>query len=378
MKKTYTHHPAEITESDLNAFVDGVLDFDRRRDVIDYLSDHPVATGRVDSYLSQMSGLRELGRMLDIDDSENFCPDLQRRLVAERRKKPVPVARYLAMAASVAVVVAAGFLAFELAPHHGGQADKTRAALASDARVLAKAMVVDNGTAVPAGAITPASTTGIATALPMEANESPVTWLTRHMVDHVLRKPNLDELGLRFVNGGVLANAATPTIQLIYEDEERNQLSIYAGLFPGTVDQTAFATVPEGHLSLHWRRGPLLFALVAPMDSPNLDKMVNLVSAGLAKVPQAPAATESAATAVSATTTTAAVDGNASPVNRLAEGGALMTPSFDMISGPTGNVAVPAPRPPEYHFSVGDTLRQPQHGTVTPALPVEPNKPEAL
>ena len=39
--------------------------------------------------------------------------------------------------------------------------------------------------------------------------------------------------------------------------------------------------VPEGHLSLNWRSGPLVFSVVGPVEMPKLHELMRLVSGGI-------------------------------------------------------------------------------------------------
>lgn len=351
-----------ISESDLHSFVDGLLAFERRHDVIDHLSTRPDVARRVDEYLLQTGRIRELAGLLDFDDSENFCPDLQRRLVQERRRKPPVWPRYMALAASVAVLVTASVTAYNLVPSRGEEErDVASAVVERDARLIGKTMLVEG--ADPASGTPVVDVQTDAKALPAESGDSPVAWLTRHMVDHALHTPELDEIGLRFISGKVLTGTSAPSIQLVYEDASQNKVFIYAGLLPGGAMKRAFATVPEGHLSLHWRRGPLHFALIAPTDSPRLDQIVRLVSAGLAHVPAAPPVETTVAGGPKAVEMRKAA--------RLAEGGALVIP-FDMIVG--HDVIVPLRRP-DYALPFGKE--------AVPQSPLQPisteaNKPKPL
>ncbi|MEZ5823651.1 MAG: hypothetical protein R3C97_02565 [Geminicoccaceae bacterium] len=350
-----------MSESDLHSFVDGMLGFERRHEVIDHLSSRPDAARRVDEYLLQTGRIRELGNLLDFEDSDSFCPDLQRRLVQERAKKNAVWPRYVAIAASVAVLITASIAAYHIVPERGGEGRSVAdAVVESDALVIERTMVVEN--AASSGARLKAELPSVGKTIPVESTDSPVAWLTRHMVDHALTKPELDEIGLRFVNGKVLTDTTAPSIQLVYEDAGQNEVFIYAGLLPGGAMEPAFATVPEGHLSLHWRRGPLLFALIAPTESPQLDKMVRLVSAGLAHVPEAP---------VESVVATAPKSSEMRKAARLAEGGALVIP-FDMVIG--HSIAIPMRRP-DYHLRIGE-----DHGANAPIQPISigENKPESL
>ena len=59
-------------------------------------------------------------------------------------------------------------------------------------------------------------------------------------------------------------------------------------LFVGAVGSSAdvaLTVVPEGHISLNWRRGPLVFALIGPKDSEQLLEVMASTSELLAIPP---------------------------------------------------------------------------------------------
>ena len=159
---------------------------------------------------------------------------------------------------------------------------------------------------------------------------------------------------------GVLSTIDMPAIQLVYEDEASNRVYVYAGLLSSS-DEPAFTIVPEGHLSLHWRRGPLLFALVTPSDSPQLHEMVRLVSEGLASAPPAPVEASE-------------LDGvgGGLVVGRALQEGAVVLEK-DIVSR---RVIIPMPRPeirlPVHRFDPDQPLQ------ATPVVEGEPNEPKPL
>ena len=278
-----------VDEATLQAFVDGALDLEERRKVLEFLSRNPAVTERVDAYFAQTSALRYLVDELDLGDSRNFCPDLQVRLAAAR-EKPNWQRVALPIAAAVTLVLTAGIGGVWLLPesHEEHASVVEGAGIEAEARVLEEAMVVD----APARPRSFGQWPPVADA-ELAEGDAPVAWLTAQMVGHSMRKPQLDELGLRFIGGTVLTSAEAPAIQLVYQDEAAKRVLLYAGLLP-LDSEPAFTVVPEGHLSLHWHRGPLLFALIAPIDSPRLGEIVQLIGDGVASSAAAPVETASA------------------------------------------------------------------------------------
>jgi hypothetical protein len=110
--------------------------------------------------------------------------------------------------------------------------------------------------------------------------------LAGHLQSGALGVPDLAGLGLRLVGGEAVSDVDLPAARLVYADESANNLLVYVGIYADGAAQ-AFPLVPEGHISLHWRKGPLVFAVVGPVDMPLLLEVMRSVSSGVTAVAEA-------------------------------------------------------------------------------------------
>jgi hypothetical protein len=107
-----------------------------------------------------------------------------------------------------------------------------------------------------------------------------------------IRRPDLAAHGLTFVGGDALQGGEAPAIRLVYADDADRRVFLFVGTVGSGAD-VALTVVPEGHVSLNWRRGNLVFALIGPKDSDQLLDVMAATSDLLAPaaghiVPEAP------------------------------------------------------------------------------------------
>jgi anti-sigma factor RsiW len=264
-----------VDEADLHAFVDGQLADERRDLVMAHLSANSDARERVDSYRRQRALLLELRSQLQGIDNSAFRPDLQGALASAMRRQETwrsTMRGATGLAAGVALVMV-GYAAFlNLAID-----EPTPLTTAASTSIATRASVQREFT-FGGGFIGPTSLT------PAVDGEASLSWLADHLADAKLDLPDLKPLGLRLTGGGVLPGSSAPAVRLVYKDEEGNHLLLYMGVIESKAEQ-AFTLMPEGLLSLHWRQGPLVFALVGSVDSPRLLDVMRLVNEGVVQVP---------------------------------------------------------------------------------------------
>ena len=246
-----------VGEADLQAWADDRLPPARRRAVEAHFAFHPEDAVRAQTYREQRRLLAELADALPLEDTRAFRPELLEALAArlDRGRR----VRRMAMAAAVAGLLAAGGATTWYGLPGGSAAPPITQA------------------AVPDLLFDPSNFANLEEAA---EEEDSIDWLGKHLVGRSLRRPDLATLGLRFVRGSVLRNLQTPAIRLVYEDERGSKLYIFVGVVRGE-EEPAFGVVPEGYVSLQWRSGPVVFALIAPSDSPQLVYAMELVSASV-------------------------------------------------------------------------------------------------
>jgi anti-sigma factor RsiW len=260
-----THEPTgpRIGDDEIHAFVDDVLDDSRRNELLAHIAVHPHEAERVNAYFRQRAALSALRAALSDDDDAAFCVDLQRRLQSSlHRQRGFRV--MLRVAAAVAVLLPLGAGSWLAASHlRGGPAEQVASAVAP----AFSAEFPFGGSFETAGLGSAASGAQAAAAMGLELES----------LD--LAVPNLAALGLTLVAADEVADVSPPATRLVYSDELGNRLLVFIAPASSTAPQ-AMAVVPESHISLNWRSGPWVFALIAPMQMPNLDEVMRLVSQG--------------------------------------------------------------------------------------------------
>lgn len=272
--------PNVIDHEELLHFVDGALDDDGRVRVLTHLAAHPDAVERVEAYLQQNARLRALRDSLTLPDSHSFAAPLQAALAARLAEHPSNDRsgrswRRYGIAAAVALVVAAGVAGF-LRDVHLTSSLRTGTTTAASSPVVQPYFPFDKAEL---------ATASIEEAVAAEPLDDDVfDWLAGHVGDFSLSPPDLDTIGLELVGGETLDDKQTPAIRILYRDAAGSPVVLYAGI--GQADaEHAFWLVREGYLSLQWRRGPMIFAVVAATDSPQLSAIVELVGAAVARMP---------------------------------------------------------------------------------------------
>lgn len=254
-----------VDENDLQAFVDGALSGRRRRRVEEHLVRHPEDAARLDQYGQHVEILRALRAEPAEFPEGAVCSELVRafdeRLARRRRLR-----RSVAAAVVLLCALSAGVTSTLLL---GSRDAATPLVAARDEPAwLFHSSLMEE-------------------VRPVRAERSDgLAWLDERLGRPVLRRPQLEALGLRFVSGTVLHATEPPVVRLIYEDELGKRLFIYVAVLVTDTDG-AFGVVPEGYVSLQWRRGPVVFALIAPSDSPQLTATMEVVSAALVEEPVA-------------------------------------------------------------------------------------------
>lgn len=262
-----------LSDQDLHAFVDGELDGRRYRRVVQQLATDPGATERLNGFLRQhgdLAFLRE--RLCDAEIEEDsrtaeLARELSRTVRHHRRVRLSSVASSLLLAGIVGGWTVWG----------------------PDTSTVAQRFAsLNNGPQVLFGRDPFGSSSQLVT------TETGGMVVDEQLAAYSVRRPDFAAHGLTFVGGNPLQSGESPAIRLVYEDVEHRKVYLFVGTV-GTEADVALTLVPEGHVSLNWRRGPLVFALIGPKESEQLLELMESTSEFLAPVPsQRPDATSGA------------------------------------------------------------------------------------
>lgn len=312
----------QIGAHDLNAFVDGVLDDDRRVDLFAHLAANPADAEKVNGYFRQQALLDELRDALSADDDDQFLPELQRRIDRSVTRQHLFILgrRLAASLAVLAPLAAAGWWTLH----------DVEEPLVAEVSALSS---IDSSPAFPFGGhFAPIEARAI------DEGVASLATLARYLDNHALSVPDLGTLGLTLIGGEAINDVHPPAARLIYMDESGNRLLVYIAVVEGDGKQ-AVTLVPEGHLALNWRNGPLVFAVVGPAGSAKLFDVMRSVSIGVTEMAVAPPG--GLVPAVAGKTALGTVEADVRPV-AMPDGGATVdgkTPTIlpaDKVSDPSG------------------------------------------
>jgi anti-sigma factor RsiW len=332
-----TDTAAPLSDHDLHAFVDGELDGRRYRQIVAHLANDQTAAERVNGYLRQQGELASLREQLtDLDPVPDALTEALTRQLADAMHHQRRV-RYGAIGSALAATMLIGMVSV------WGPDPSTMAQRLAFSRQVAEAGPQMLFGRDPLSGVTQLVTGGDGAA-PLKLDEQ--------LAAYSIRRPDLAAHGLRFAGGDALKGGDSPSIRLVYTDDEDRRVFLFVGAVGSSAD-VALTVVPEGHISLNWRRGPLVFALIGPKDSDQLLKVMAATSEFLATPPtglDAPAMASGPSTS-----NMVATDAGEAVIVQPADGG---------IASAGG----------------GSSLARPEGGSlpVTPAMVVEGGEPKPL
>lgn len=270
--KTIHSSASHIAEDDIQAFVDGVLSEDRRNEVLAHIVANPREAERVNAYFRQRAALERLAAFLEPDDNEGFEAELQGQIAAALRRQRA-FQHSLRIAAAIAVALPLALGGWWLSHQFPGEA------------VIASAGTPEEDFApvFPFGGVVSRADLQLA-----NAGDEVLAQLDSRLRSARLVVPDLAAVGLKLVGGDLVPDLKPPAARLIYVDEVGHPVFVYVGLATGTAP-LAFTLAPEGHISLNWRDGELVFAVVGPVDMPRLFDVMREVGRGVSQTAEMPA-----------------------------------------------------------------------------------------
>lgn len=263
-----------VTEEDIHAYVDGILDRHRRSRVEAYLAAHPEEAARVEAYRAQNIGLHVLF------DTTPYTP-LPNRLVetasqlqgAMRRQRRTR--SYALLAASVCALAVTGVLGW--LTFTGNLGDATAGKNVEVAAAPASEETASDGDQFypPFDRISGGP----------EANT--LSLLAEHYAGAPMQAPNLETLGFKLVVQRVFPTPRGPGVQLLYQNQQGDWITLYIG-GDQRIGETKFSFVKrEGVSMAYWRRGSLSYGLSGGLQREELAKLAQSVSEQLGSVARA-------------------------------------------------------------------------------------------
>lgn len=249
-----------ISDTDLHAYADGVIDAARRAEVETWLADHPDDAERVAAWEAQNRALHE-------EFDPVLAEPLPDALAARSAASPRRSARngWLRAAAAIVLFVAGGATGWGL---RSG---------------LDLAGAPDDGFVRQAVGAHVVFTAEGRHAVEVRADKEErhlVGWLSKRL-GQPIKPPPLSKVGFRLVGGRLVADAGGPAAQFMYEDGAKRRVTLYVrrGKSEG---RTAFRFVNDrGVAAFYWIDAPLSYALIGRLEREELLKLARIVYAGL-------------------------------------------------------------------------------------------------
>lgn len=199
-----------ISEDDLQAYVDDVLDAVRRAEVEAYLAQHPAVAGRVEGYVRQRAALRAALRPV-VEEPVPPEHDLSRLIAARRGRGP---ARWRAVAAAVAWLAVGAAGGWSLHRFQGPAGQGPAGGIVALAREAADNYAVYGPDRVR----------------PVEIRAADRGALVRWISDRLGRRiavPDLAAAGYRFMGGRLVATPHGPAGLFMYDDDHGTRLVMF-------------------------------------------------------------------------------------------------------------------------------------------------------
>lgn len=250
----------------LNAYIDGELGPDEAAALEARLADDPDAADRLDAYARHRDLLRDGAELLDPGaappETAALEAELAHRLARRARGQPAhPAWAWPRNAAVAAVLLATGWFGHAyLAAPTGAVPGYVSEALGAH-RVFAEDY------------IRPAE-------FAPETSAEALAWLSTKL-GHAVRIPSLNDLGMTLVGTRLHGTKEGPLLQVIYENERGERLSLTMARHPKNAPIRAFDTLALADQSVgYWTRGTVDYAVVAEKDDPALQAVAGELAGG--------------------------------------------------------------------------------------------------
>lgn len=238
--------PEPISDDDLQAYADGALSPDRRRDVEAHLAADRVAAERVAAYRGQNDLLHTL-----------YDPVLDEPVPARLRPGvSVGRGRWPGRAAAASLLLLAGGLVGWWL--HG----------VGPGSVLAPGQDLARRAAAAHAVFTPEVRHPVEVSAAEERHL--VGWLSKRLKAH-LKAPVLTANGFNLVGGRLLTDGRRPAGLFMYEDERGRRLTLYVRRRQGGAGETAFRFSHEDGIGvMYWIDSELSYAIAGELDRESL------------------------------------------------------------------------------------------------------------
>ncbi len=235
--------PATVTEDELQAHVDGVLEGDSRIRVQAWLADHPEDAARIAAYGAQVEALRDAYDPILDEPVPMALRD------AARPARPRIAASWRRIAAGIALLLTGGAAGWSLNEYWPAPSNVAQRAISAHA-----VYVTEKRHAVE-----------------VQAKEEThlVRWLSKRL-GQPIKAPDLLGRGYRLIGGRLLPDNGRPAAQFMYQNEAGGRLSVYARRSAGGPESEFRFTAYKGVSAFYWIDSDFAYVLAGTIDRPGL------------------------------------------------------------------------------------------------------------
>lgn len=246
-------HPKQITDCDLNAYVDGELDAEACAAVAEWLENHPEDQSKIAVYQAQNRAMHDL-----------FDPVMAAPLPVEMAQIMATRPAHTGLPVWAQMVAAVVLLMMGAA---GGWGLRAGGVISLETPAYVQ-RAVGAHLVYAAEVLHPVEVRA-------DQQDHLVGWLSKRL-GAPLKAPFLGALGYTLVGGRLLEEEAKPAAQFMYEDATGRRVTVY--LRHGDGKDTAFKFYGGDQASaFYWVDGPFAYALTGDMSRSDLMDIAHLV-----------------------------------------------------------------------------------------------------
>ena len=253
-----------ISENELQAYVDGQLDDERRIQVQRYLENNPDIAKRVEAYHQQNDFLQRLYGKTVSHDEEKFRNYLHHRV----RQRAFPVIR---VAAAIGLMLLGGVLGWLI---HGSALESPiqsggHEQAANDLRIMAQDAAFAHAVYEPE------------VLHPVEVDASQqqhlLKWLSKRL-GKTIKTPDLTQQGFALLGGRLLPSQFGPAALFMYQNSAGQRMSLYVVVEQDKNKESAFRYFQSNNINVfYWSDDNLGFALSGEFSQSLLSQAANAV-----------------------------------------------------------------------------------------------------
>jgi anti-sigma factor RsiW len=256
-----------ITEDQLHAYVDGALDDTGRKAVERYLQQNPAAAEQVRAWQAINVGLQKLGNSLSNRPTRalDWKRGADELSVRRTSRATVRWVRIVAVAASIAVGVLGGWFGHEWAEYNEPKVAAEVPAFVQQATVAYELFASPaQGRPVELGA---------------EQRDLLQRWLSgKAGLNVAMQVPKLDGLGWNLIGGRMLSDTRGPAALYVYENAQKNRMSLYVVALPEDVKKGGTWTRSNAVEICDWGKGRLHMALAGQIERDEMKRLLGPIN----------------------------------------------------------------------------------------------------